>query len=145
MTYITVNAQIAAGNNNAVGLAAITGLSDANGVLFIEPRTLAEQSRGQRVTRANGTVARLGYSRTVWTSNLLLAQWKYLKDTYEGLVTVKLALAGSATFANYNAVLTLQDFEEMTYVVFAGAPHDTGFIGSGFAAAQWIFTRLEAL
>lgn len=150
MPYLTTAYQIAAGNNNAGGLTAITSLSDANGISFVEPFGLGLQTRGQRQTRANGTIARRGFPRAIWTSNLLLAQWEYLKDTYEagaataGLVTVRLALSGD-TFANYNAVLTLQEFEEMEYTVFAADGTVADFTGPGFRNAQWLFTRLEAL
>jgi len=144
MPCITTQYSIAQNNNNAAGLTLVTSLQDANSVYFVEPSGLPTQARGQRQTRANGTVARRGFTRQTWVSNLLLAQWEYLKTNYEGLVTVKTAISGS-TFANYNAVLTLQDFEEMDYVVFAADGNVAGFTGPGFRNAQWMLTRLEAL
>lgn len=141
---ITTDYKIAAGNNNAGSLVAITSIVDANSVLFVEPLGIPQQLRGQRVTRSNGTTAHLGFSRAVWTSNLLIAQWEKVVSTYEGLVTVRLALSGTA-FANYNAVLVMQDFEEMDYVSFAADGTNANFYGAGFRGALWTFTRLEAL
>jgi len=150
MTFITTDYKIAPNWNNAGSLVAITALTDANGVAFLEPQGLPRQSRGLRVFAANGTVSRIGKSRVVLTSNLLLAQWEYLVATYEedatykGLVTARLALSGS-TFANYNAILSLQDFEAMDSVVFAADGNTPDFYGPGFRNAEWTFTIEEAL
>lgn len=148
MACITTDYKIAAGNDNAGGLTAITALTDANSVSFVEPRGIPTQNRGLRQTRANGTIARIGKQRQVWTSNLLIAQWEELVSTYEGanqgLVTIRTAINGTS-FANFNAVLTLQDFDEMDYVIFSADGNVADFFGAGFRAAQWTFTRLVAL
>jgi hypothetical protein len=143
MPYLTTNYQIAAGNDNAGGLALVTTLSDGNGVYFKEPQGLDKQSRGLRVYRANGTVARQGHNWVYWTSPVLLAQYEYLKDNYEGLVTIKTAFH-SETFANYNAVLTLPDFGELDQVSFRGSSDDPTFTGLGYWLIWW-FTKVEAL
>lgn len=143
MPYLDTNYQIAVGNNNAGGLALVTSLSDANGVYFQDVGGLQEQSRGIKVTRANGTVGREGRNWTNWSSPVLLAQYEYLKDTYEGLVTIKIAFH-SETFANYNAILTLPDFNESDLISFSTAWNDPDFKGPGFIL-KWLFTKVEAL
>ena len=144
MAYLTNNNQIAAGNDNAGGLALVTTLTDTNSIYFQEPEQwLRNQSRGIRVYRSNGTVARQGHNWVHWFSPVLLAQWEYLKDTYEGLVTIKTSFH-SETFANYNAVLTLPDFNELDAVVFAGAHNDPTFVGAGYWI-NWWFTKVEAI
>jgi len=144
MAYLTNNNQIAVGNNNAAGLALVTTLSDANAISFKEPTEwLRKQSRGQRVYRSNGTVARQGHNWVHWGSPVLLAQWEYLKATYEGLVTIKTSFH-SETFANYNAVLTLPDFNELDFIMFESSSDDTTFTGPG-CWLNWWFTKLKAL
>lgn len=139
MAYLTTDYRLAAGNDNAGGLTAVTTITDGS-YPFLEPLGLPLSSRGERVTQSNGVVTRLGYPRAVWISPLTMSQWVYLKDNYEGLVTVKLAL-NSITWANYNAVLTLQDPEEMPFTTFTGPE----LVGPGFSEARWTFTKLEAL
>ena len=143
MAYMTTNYQIAAGNNNAGGLALVTSLTDANSIALQEPRGITDQSRGLRVRRANRTVARQGLSWVRWFSPVLLAQYEYLKDNFEGLVTIKIAFH-SETFANYHAVLTLLDFHELDTVVFAGITGDPNFVGPG-KQLVWEFTAVEAI
>lgn len=144
MAYLTTNYQIAVGNNNAAGLALVTSLSDTNSISFQEiQHSLREQSRGLRVYRANGTAGRQGHDWVHWYSPVLLAQYEYLKDTYEGLVTVKTAFY-SETFANYNAVLTLPDFNELDAVMFNAAGNDNTFVGVGYWL-KWWFTKVVAI
>lgn len=144
MAFLTNNNQIAAGNDNAGGLALVTTLTDGNGIYFQEPlRWLDKQSRGLRVTRTNSTVARQGKQRLQWYSPVLLAQYEYLVDNYEGLVTIKTSFY-SETFANYNATLTLMDFDESDVVVFNGAYNDPTFTGPGIWLS-WVFTNVRTL
>jgi len=144
MAYLANNNQIAAGNDNAGGLALVTTLSDANAIVFQEPtQWLHNQSRGIRVTRANSTVARQGRNWVHWFSPVLLAQYEYLKDTYEGLVTIKTSFH-SETFVNYNATLTLPDFNELDAVMFNAAWNDPTFVGAGYWL-NWWFTNVRTL
>lgn len=143
MAYVTTNYKLAPGNDNAGGLTLITSLTDGT-YAFAEPFGLGNLNRGQRQTLANGTISRRGFPRAQWISDMLVTQYWYLVNNYEGLVTVRLAYGGT-TWANYNAVLTLPDPEEMTYTVFAASDVQAGFIGPGFRGVLWTFTRLEAL
>lgn len=143
MAYLTTDYKIASGHNNAGGLAAITALS-TGGILFTEPLGLPNINRGQRITLANGVTSRTGKPRARWISDMLVAQYWYLVNNYEGLVTVRLAYGGT-TWANYNAVLSLPDPDEMESVVFGASDHDADFEGLGFRNVQWTFTRLTAL
>jgi hypothetical protein len=144
MPYLTTNYQIAAGNDNAGGLALVTTLVDGNGVYFQDINNgIEEQSRGLRVYRPNRTVGRQGCNWVHWLSPVLLAQYEYLKDNYEGLVTIKTAFH-SETFANYNATLTLPDFHELDWVIFNGAWNDPTFTGLGCWLIWW-HTGVEAL
>jgi len=144
MPFLTLNNQIAAGHDNAGGLALVNTLVDADGVYLLNPiNSLKKQTRGLRVTRCNGTTARQGFASVYWESPVLLAQYEYLKDNYEGLVTIKTAYH-SKTFANYNAVLTLPDFNEMDALMFNSYGGDPTFTGLGYNLIWW-FTALEAL
>ena len=145
MPIITPNYQIAAGNNNAGGLVRIDALSDANGVRFVMPRGVMNRNRGLRRFRLNNTAARVGKDSTFWISGgMTVMQYAYVLATYEGLVTVKLALTG-VTFANYNATLWMPDEEELEYVRLVGASHDEGFVGPGYRNVRWNFIGLTAI
>jgi len=143
MGFVTTDYQIVSGLNNAGSLVAVTSI-EVGGVALVEPLGLPFVNKGLRVTRANGTVARVGKQRTEWRSSMLYTQWQHLKDNYEGLVTVRLALDG-ATWTNYNAVLTLNDPFEMEYVVFSASDSDPDFDGGGFSNAVWTFSQLTAI
>lgn len=142
---IIPNYQIAAGHNNAGGLTLITSLTDANGVKFLMPRGLPHRVRGERRFRLDGTVARVGTNTTRWVSaGMTLAQYALVLSTYEGLVTVKLALT-STTFANYNATLWMPDENELEYVYLTGSTHDEDFVGPGYINVPWYLNNLDAL
>jgi len=143
MAYVTTDYQLAAGNGNAAGLTAWTSLTDGTNT-FIEPQGLPFSLRGRREIKTNGIVGRVGFPRVVLRSDLLYTQWLYLVNNYEGFVTVRLAY-NSTSWANYNAVLSLADPEEMTSVIFAGGFEQHNFFGPGFQNAPMTFTRLVAL
>lgn len=145
MVFITTDYQIATGNNNVGGLALFTSLTDANGVNFVEPTSITNSLRGTKRISANGVVTRVGFNSVDWVVGLLVTQWEYLKDNLEGLVTVRTLLNSGSTFANYNAVLTLQDPQEMRRVIYGGAGTSSGFEGAGFEFALLRFTRLEVI
>jgi len=144
MAYVTPNYQIAAGNDNEAGLTAITALTDGTHTFMDAQLGLFSQSRGRRMILANGTTGYIGYPKMILFSDMLFTQWLYLKDNYEGLVTVTIPYL-SATWVNCNAVLQLQGPAEMESIVFAAATHEAGFVGPGFKAAPWILTRIVAL
>lgn len=139
MAYITTDYKLASGHNNAGGLTAITSITDGTTTLK-EPFGLGGINRGQRITLTNGMTSRIGLPRAVWISPMLVSQYWYMVANYEGLVTVRLAYGGT-TFANYNAVLTFGDPDEMEFISFA----NSSFLGAGFRAVQWTYTRLDAL
>ncbi len=143
MGYLTTDYQIASGHNNAGGLVLISTLSDGNHT-FIEPTGIFKQNRGKKETRTNGIISRAGKPRINLISDMLYSQYVYLKENFEGFVTVRVAYL-STSFANYNAVLNLADPEEMTEVRFAAAFHEAGFEGPGFKDVPWILTKLDAI
>lgn len=139
MAYITTDYRLSVGHNNAGGLTAITSITDGTTTLK-EPFGLGGINRGQRIILTNGMTSRIGKPRAVWISPMLISQYWYVVNTYVGLVTVRLAYGGTS-FANYNAVLELSDPDELEYLSFA----NSSFLGPGFRAVQWTYTRLDAL
>jgi hypothetical protein len=145
MATITPNYQIAAGNNNAAGLTLITDITDGDGVAFVMPRGLPHRIRGDKRFRLDGTVGRVGQDSTRFVSSVMtLAQYKYVLDTYEGLVTVKIALS-QTTFANYNASLWMPDEDELEYVYLVGSSAGNGYTGPGYKDVAWNLNTLVAL
>ena len=143
MTYVTTDYKLASGYNNAGGLVSFTSITDGTNTL-VEPHGLPFANRGRRETRTNGLVTRTGFPRVTLRSDLLYTQWLYIINNYEGFVTVRLPY-NSTTWANFNAVLTMPDPEEMDYVVFAGGFDQHNFYGPGFRDVAWAFTRLVSL
>lgn len=137
MPLLTIDTQIAQGNDNAAGLTLVTSLS-ASSISFLEPLTIFKPSRGQVRIKADGTSGYAGYRSLQWKSGLLwLAQFEYLRANYEGPVTIKSTFEG-VTWANYNAVLTLGNIEEYELV------NETQY-GWAIVDFIWRFTRVEAL
>jgi len=136
--WITTDYKLAAGHNNAGGLVAITSITDGTHA-FVEPFGIGNFGRGIPRTRCNGTRGFAGAQSSAWVfSFITLAQWGVLRNTYEGLVTVRLAL-GSTTFANYNAVMVVPEISELTFTI-----NDS--IGTGgFSNVRIDLTRLVAI
>ena len=118
--WLTTDYKLAAGHNNAAGLTLVTAITDGTNRL-IEPQVYGNLTRGVRRVRANGATSFAGFPSIEWRFGYLtVGQWNYLYSTYEngaatkGLVTVRLAIYGT-TFANYNAVISLQDPIEMEF------------------------------
>jgi hypothetical protein len=138
--FVTPNEQIAVGNNNAAGLALVTSLI-ANSVPFFEVTSLARWQRGQPAFTTIGTKVYSGFASVAWESSFVtLQQWEYLKDTYEGLVTIKTLTDDDDTYANYNAILNIGDLTDYTDNLFWHTVY-----GKGIQDFRWIFTRLVAL
>ena len=146
MATITPNAQIAAGNNNAGGLARFDAIADANGVYFLMPKQLPFRVRGERRFRLNSTVARVGGNSTsLLFTAMTLAQYALMLSTYEGLVTVKLALT-STTYANYNATLFMPDENELAFIrSLVGVARRVGFTGPGYQDVRAELRNLEGI
>lgn len=144
MTYLTTNYQIAAGHDNAAGLALITSLSDSDGNAFAEPTALPNVGRGSLLTLIGGKSGYQGFGTMRLSSPMLYSQYLYLVNNFEGFVTVKIPYM-SLTWSNFNAVLQLPAPEEMSYTTFAASDHTLDFTGPGFTAVEWRLTRLEAL
>lgn len=139
--WVTTNYQIYPGNDQAGSLAVITSYADADSVAFIEPAGIPFARRGEAVSRSNGTLAQRGFASIDWVFGwLTYKQWEYAQSNWEGLVTIKTA-ANSSTFANYNAVLHLDDPADMTW----GIVHTPTYNGGAFIDAPLHFIRLEAL
>lgn len=115
MAIITNDYRLAVGLNNTAGLTLFTSLTDANSVAFIEPYAVPFYTRGLKRVKSNGVAFRSGYKVVQWqVGAMTVAQWTTLTGTYEGNVTVR-TTTGTALFANYNAVLTLPDPNELEY------------------------------
>ena len=114
MAEITFDARIAAGFNNTAGLTLITSLSTGSTPL-IEPLTVPLYTSGQRRFLASGRVQRVGLQTHQWQSYVSLAQYAYLRTTFERDVTVRTTLGGTS-YANYNAYLWFPEPDEMDYL-----------------------------
>jgi len=143
MACVVTNYQISSGYNNAGGLALITSLTDGSNN-FLEPTGLYFQRRGKREIRGNGIVGRSGFQATKLISHMLVSQYWYLVDNFEGFITAKIPI-DAATWSNYNAILSLPDPAEMERVNFAGGSEDGGFTGPGFKGVEWTLSRLSAI
>lgn len=145
MVAFTPNYQIAAGNNNAGGLAVVNQLTDTNGVRLVFPRAMPFHEEGELVVRTNATPAYRGYDSQDWLfSVLLIAQYELLRGTYTGLVTVKTCLDG-ATFANYNAAAWIDEKTAGQYAYAQGSVYDSGFTGPCLRGIRLHLLKLEAL
>lgn len=145
MAQIIPDYQIAAGNNNAGGLTLVTSLTDSNSVNFVMPRGLPFRTRGDLRFRVDGTAGRVGKNSTQWISSVMTVdQYATVLSTYEGLVTIRIALT-SFSFANYNAVLRMPDEIDLEYIPGIVRMNLTGNVGAGYQQVPWFFTRLEAL
>ena len=110
--------QIAAGHNNAAGLANVETLTDAGGNLFKPPSALGTYQAGEVVPTLSGSIAVVGSAFVVWNWTMLTTQYAYLKTTYcaggyTGLVTIRTATEQYAVYANYNARLILPQVGEL--------------------------------
>lgn len=145
MASITPDTQIAAGNNNAGGLALISTLTDSNGIKFVMPRALPGQRRGVRRKQLNGVTTFIGNNSVVMISSVMtVLQYQVTLDTYEGLITIRLALDG-ITYADYNAALTMPDEADLTYIPNITRILNQGDCGPGYSAVDWTVTDLAAL
>ena len=144
MAPVIPNYQLAAGNNNAGALAVWTAIADANSVPFVMPQGKGSRNRGVKRVRLNSTEASVGFnSFTLSFTAITLAQYALLIATYEGLVTVKIALSGT-TFANFNAVLIVPDESELTYSRLISHPKWSGG-WPGYRNVPIRLRKLEAL
>jgi hypothetical protein len=145
MSTLTANHQLADGNDNAGGLTLLTAITDSNSVPFPMPRFKGSRNRGIKRARLDGTQGIVGFSSAVWFfTALTLGQYDLLKDTYEGLVTVKIPLEAS-TYANFNAVMVVPDEADLTYVRGIRYPTWLGATWSGYRDVAVILRKLEAL
>jgi hypothetical protein len=146
MVAYTPNYQIAAGNNNAAGLTAVTSLTDANGVKLVMPRALPFYEVGERIVRANSTAAYRGKPTQDWEfAVLLVTQHTYLRNTFTGLVTVKTDPDGDGTFSNYNAAAWIDERPTGQYVYLQGSVYDGGLVGPGLRGIRLHLLDLDAL
>lgn len=116
MTYHPVwltDAQIAAGHNNAGGLAALEGTIPTNGTAFLPMTMYPNYNPGQFQIRGNGIFTLGGFATVAWQLGYVTwIQERYLRATYcsagySGLVTVRTVTETDGTYANYNATMIL--------------------------------------
>lgn len=151
MTIIIPDNQIAAGNNNAGGLTLVTSIQDSDSVNFMQVQSLPFRKRGERRYNLDGTVSFIGTESVEWLSSAMtVAQYDYILDTYEGLVTIRhpnrTVTSGVYVFANYNAVLTMPDEVDMEFVRNLRRYNlATNFSGPGYLNVVWSFKKVEAI
>lgn len=144
MPAFTPNYQIAAGHNNAVGLAAVNTLTDSNGIKLFMPRALPFHQRGERRPKTNAAMSYAGYNTQDWEFRvLLLAQYILLRDTYTGLITVKTDLGSG--FANYNATAWIDEKTDSSYAYSLGNTWYPLATGPALTPIRLHLLRLEAL
>jgi hypothetical protein len=147
MTCFAMDYQIAPNHNNVLGLTLITNLVDANSVPFIAPRGFVSSTRGERRVASNGTSKHAGFISQTWLFGYLtVAQYEYLKNTYEegaigkGLVTIRTSLNG-ITYANYNAILYLPSIDSLTTQTISRSIYS----GNAFTNIAIEMSRLNAI
>lgn len=138
MTLYDDIAKIAAGNNNTAGLVLISSITN-DGHNLLAPFTPANYTRGERRFKANGVPYVSGDKTKTLQSFMTLNQYTYMRDTYEGLVTMHTWLENTTAY-DYNAVLW---FEEIG----AYEPFNPGEAGYGWAvlAVKWNLTKIVVL
>lgn len=130
--------KIAVGNDNTGGLALVSSLS-TGGHNFLPPFTPAAYSRGERRFKTNGVPYVSGSKTKTWQSFMSLAQYTYIRDTYEGLVTAHGWLENTTAY-DFNAALW---FEEIgAYEPLNVASED---IGWAVLAIKWNFTKVRVI
>lgn len=145
MASFTPLQAIAAGHNNAAGLTLVSSLTDANGVKLVMPRAVPFTQEGELAIRANGSPAYRGFDSQDWEfSVLLLTQYYLLRNTYTGLVTVKLSINGS-TFANYNASAWIDEKTTGQYGYVQGSTYAPNFTGPALRGIRLHLIKLVAL
>lgn len=126
MPLLTVETSIAAGHDNAAGLALVTSLS-ASSIPFLDLQSIGRVTRGNLRVMANGAPDYDGFKSIEWVVGLLwLPQFAYLRANYEGPVTIRSPFEG-VTWANYNAILTIgniSDYEAVNEVQYGWAIKD---------------------
>lgn len=91
-----------------------------NGWYFAPMEDLGKWSLGDEVIRGDGVMVTQGFNSTAWlASSLSLDHWHYLYQTIlgnalSGKVTIRTRNYVVATYANYNAILTLPQPQTLT-------------------------------
>lgn len=126
--------QLAAGYNNAAGLANIENITPSGDYrAFTVPDGFASYSPGQSKQRADGLVYTTGYPTVTWRfGGLTRKQYIYLRDTYcndglSGKVTVR-TLKEDGTYGNFNAVMIVPQLPELSRRLGAYEDCDIRFI-----------------
>jgi hypothetical protein len=111
---------LAAGNNNAGGLALVTALTTPSGFKFPAPRALGAYLRGVVQQRESGLLSIAGKPSIVWTWDVAETDeyYAYLSSTYcagglSGLVTVRTSTTQAGTYANFNAIMQIKQHGEV--------------------------------
>lgn len=140
MAVFYPNYQLAAGHDNAAGLATLEGtLPSGETVPFVYPRVVGGYDPGVFKIRTSGERYTAGFDTVVWLFGAITwRHFRYLQETYcgdgySGLVTVRTRLDDPATYANYNATMLLEK------------PSSTQIRVGVFVDFPVRFTRLEAL
>ncbi len=123
MTVLTTDYKLAVNHNNTAGYTAIDEITDGTNTLD-EPLGLPTSSRGvRRFTLEQPKFSGTKIFALIFT-RMTVELHKYMIDTYEGLVTVRIPFDG-LTFANYNATLIIPDKLELEDSYYIDANLDT--------------------
>lgn len=135
--FVPPEESIAAGYDNTAGFDLITSLV-VNDVPFTEVQSLARWNRGQPVVPPGTGVRKFGgYPFTSWLSSFItLEQFEFLKDTYEGEVTIRTLTFNAHTYSNWNVVLYIGELTEYTDRIFRHTIY-----GKGVSDFAWQFSR----
>lgn len=137
---------IAAGNDAAGSLTNIESIAVANATKINVQGTLLHyfvDAVGRYevpfVYNAQGLKVQQGYSTITWVQSVMSAvAFKYLIDTYEGLVTITTRLYDdNAAYANYNAILELPQPADLARVKMGNELY--------FGNVEWRLKIIEAL
>ncbi len=132
------NDQIAVGWNNAGNLANIEGIT-VSSHRFEALDDLSGYEQGAPYVDGDGITKYNGFVKVLWISgHVTLAQYWYIHDTilagaFSAKVTVKTRTASLATYANYNAILTIP------------LPAEVEWVSGAITDFVWTFSRLTAL
>lgn len=137
---------IAAGNDSAGSLTNIESISVANATKITVQGTQLHyfvDAVGRYDVpfryNAQGLKVQQGYASITWTQSIMSSvAFKYLVDTYEGLVTITTRLYDDNTaYANYNAILELPQPATLARVKMGNELY--------FGNVDWVLKIIEAL
>lgn len=113
--------QIAAGWDNEAGFTNVEDLVPASGdsipnhAAYFVVKAYNTYRRGQRRFSPDGTSSFAGFRQVVWRcADADAAAYAWLRDTYEGQVTIRTTTGVDGTYSNWNAYARFPDPADLT-------------------------------